>query len=96
MPVQGTMEKFAGVEGEEDVDVEGVAVEGDKVLVPCLQTILRNTQMAGGRGGMAHPGIGYPPPVGGFNGQVAKPPTPPPFQHCEDVCKLECLFFVWI
>jgi hypothetical protein len=26
---------------------------------------------------MAHSGIGYPPPVGGFNGQAAKPPNPP-------------------
>jgi hypothetical protein len=26
---------------------------------------------------MAHPGIGYPPPVGGFNGKAAKPPNPP-------------------
>jgi hypothetical protein len=38
---------------------------------------LRNTQMAGGRGGSALPGIGYPPPVGGFNGRAAKPPNPP-------------------
>ncbi len=38
-PVQSTMEEFAGAEGEEDVDVEGVAVEGGEVLVPCLQTI---------------------------------------------------------
>jgi hypothetical protein len=38
---------------------------------------LQNTQMAAGHGGMAYPGIGYPPPVGGFNGKVAKPPNPP-------------------
>jgi hypothetical protein len=38
---------------------------------------MRNTQAAGGRGGMAPPGIGNPPPVGGFNGQAAKPPNPP-------------------
>ena len=38
---------------------------------------MRNTQVAGGHGGMAQPGIGYPPPVGGFNGQAAKPPNPP-------------------
>jgi uncharacterized membrane protein YgcG len=38
---------------------------------------MRNTQMARGRGGMAPPGIGYPPQAGGFNGQAAKPPNPP-------------------
>ncbi len=38
---------------------------------------MRNTQMAGGRGGMAPPGVGYPPQVGGFNGQAAKLPNPP-------------------
>ena len=37
----------------------------------------RNTQMAGGRGGMAPPRIEYPPQVGRFNGQAAKPPNPP-------------------
>jgi hypothetical protein len=30
------MEEFAGTEGEEDVDVERVTVEGVEVLVPCL------------------------------------------------------------
>ena len=35
------MEEFTGAEGEEDVDVEGVAVEGDEVLIPCLQTICK-------------------------------------------------------
>jgi hypothetical protein len=39
---------------------------------------MQNTQMAGGRGGIAPPGIGYPPTVGGFNsGQATKPPNPP-------------------
>jgi hypothetical protein len=38
---------------------------------------MQNMQMAGGRGGTAPPGIGYPPQVGGFNGQAAKPPNPP-------------------
>jgi hypothetical protein len=38
---------------------------------------LGNTQMAGGHGGMAHPGIGYPPPVDGFNEKAAKLPNPP-------------------
>jgi hypothetical protein len=33
------MEKIAGAEGEEDADVEVVAVQGDKEVVPCLQTI---------------------------------------------------------
>ena len=35
------MEEFTGAEGEEDVDVEGVPVEGDKVLIPHLQTICK-------------------------------------------------------
>jgi hypothetical protein len=38
---------------------------------------MQNTQVAEGRGGMAPPGIGYPPQAGGFNGQAAKPPNPP-------------------
>jgi len=38
---------------------------------------LRNTQMAGGRGGMAPPGAGYNQQVGGFNRQATKPPNPP-------------------
>ena len=33
------MEEFTGSEGEEDMDMEGVAMEGDEVLVPRLQTI---------------------------------------------------------
>jgi hypothetical protein len=37
---------------------------------------MRNTQGAGGRGGIA-PGIRYLPPAGGFTGQAAKPPNPP-------------------
>ncbi len=39
MPEQGIMEEIAGVEGEEDVDVEVVAVQGDKEVVLHLQTI---------------------------------------------------------
>jgi hypothetical protein len=35
------MEEVAGAEGEVDVDVEGVTVEGDEVLVPHLQTICK-------------------------------------------------------
>jgi hypothetical protein len=50
--------------------------EGQGACTP-FANHLQNTQMAGGRGGTAHPGIGYPPPVGGFNGQAAKPPSPP-------------------
>ncbi len=33
------MEEIAGAEGEEDTDVEIVAVQGDKEVIPCLQTI---------------------------------------------------------
>ncbi len=33
------MEEIADVEGEEDADVEVVAVQGDEEVVPCLQTI---------------------------------------------------------
>jgi hypothetical protein len=53
---------------------------------------MRNMQMAGGRGGIAPPGIGYPPQVGGFNGQAAKPPNPPHSNivklgwQCRDLC----------
>jgi hypothetical protein len=33
--------------------------------------------MAGGHGGMAPPGAGYNPQVGGFNGHATTPPNPP-------------------
>jgi hypothetical protein len=36
---QGIMEEIAGAEGEEDGDVEVVAVQGDEEVVPRLQTI---------------------------------------------------------
>jgi hypothetical protein len=57
---------------------------------------VRNTQMAGGWGGRALPGIGYPPPVAGIqwtSDQAAEPTT---FKHCEGVRQLECLFLVWV
>ncbi len=39
MPEQGIMEEIVGAEGEEDAEVEVVAVQGDKEVVPHLQTI---------------------------------------------------------
>ncbi len=36
---QGIMEDIVGAEGAEDVDMEVVAVQGDKEVVPRLQTI---------------------------------------------------------
>jgi hypothetical protein len=38
-PVQGIMEEIADAEGEEDMDVEVVVVQGDEEVVPRLQTI---------------------------------------------------------
>ncbi len=38
-PVQGIMQEIADAEGEEDADVEVVAVQGDKEIIPCLQTM---------------------------------------------------------
>jgi hypothetical protein len=38
-PEQGIKEEIAGAEGEEDADVEVVTVQGDKEVVPLLQTI---------------------------------------------------------
>jgi hypothetical protein len=56
---------------------EGSRYGGGQGACTLFANHLQNTQMAGGRGGMAHPVIGYPPPVGGFNGKAAKPPNPP-------------------
>jgi hypothetical protein len=39
MPEQGIMEEIVGMEGEEDADMEVVAVQGDEKVVPHLQTI---------------------------------------------------------
>ncbi len=36
---QGIMEEIADAEGEEDADMEVVAMQGDKEVVPHLQTI---------------------------------------------------------
>jgi hypothetical protein len=41
MPVQGIMVEIADTEGEEDADVEVVMVQGDKEVVPPLQTICK-------------------------------------------------------
>ncbi len=40
-PVQGIMEEIADAEGEEDANVEVVAVQGDKEVVARLQTICK-------------------------------------------------------
>ncbi len=40
-PVQGIMEEITDAKGEEDADVEVVAVQGDKEVVPRLQTICK-------------------------------------------------------
>ncbi len=41
MPVQGIMEEITDAEGEEDMDVEVVTVQGDEEVVPRLQTICK-------------------------------------------------------
>jgi hypothetical protein len=41
MPVQGIMGEITDVGGEEDPNVEVVAVQGDKEVVPRLQTICK-------------------------------------------------------
>jgi hypothetical protein len=39
--VQGIMEEIADAEGEEDADMEVVAVQGDEEVVPHFQTICK-------------------------------------------------------
>jgi hypothetical protein len=88
------MEEIAGAEGEEDADVEVVTVHGDEEVVPHLQTIC-----------VIHRGqedvVAWHLALDICLPQVDSPdkqPTahPPTFQHCEEVCKLECMFFMWI
>ncbi len=70
------MEEIA-TEEEEDTDLEKVMVQHDKEVEPRLPSICKNTQVAGGRGGMAPPRMGNLPPAFEFNTQATRPPNLP-------------------
>jgi hypothetical protein len=88
------MEEITGAEGEEDADMEVVMVQGDKEVVPCLQTIC---VICRGQEDMVAWHLALDICLLQWIHQTSNQATQPPtFQHCEEVCKLECMFFMWI